>query len=216
MIYLIKKNSVNSKYSIILFSNTPLITKPTILKIMEYVIVKKINACKFNGGFAFNNEYLHSSEKIMFDSFLPLDNNELLIINNQKTKKMADKLLQQRIINSHIQNNVDIMDNCQIDATVEIGKGSIIFNGNVIKGNTIIGNNVILKENNVINNCVIGDDVCISGSNLDNSKVENNAFILPFCYINNAIIRQNCYIGSGVSVENRTIRAGSKIQKEKK
>lgn len=214
LIEFLKPKLVNSKYSIVLFSNTPLITTPSILKIIEYVLVKKINACKFNGGFAFNNEYLKSAKDVKFDSFLPLDDQEFMVVNNQKSIMQATFILQQRIIQKHIANGVQIMQNCQIDEGVEIGKDSMVFSGNVIKGDTVIGNNTILKENNIIENCVIGDDVCVANSNLNNSKIENNVFILPFCYINNATIRKNCYISSGVTIEKRTVRAGSKVQKE--
>ena len=216
LVEFLKPKMVNSKYSIILFSNTPLITTSSILKIVEYVTIKDINACKFSGGFAFKNEYLLRAKQIQFDAILPLDEEEFLIVNNPSSLKFATKILHDRIIQKHLNNGVEIIGNSDIDEPVEIGKSCMIFNGNVIKGNTTISENTILKENNIIEDCVIGQDVCVAGSNLVNSKIEDNVFILPYCYINNATIRKNCYISSNEVVENRTLRAGTRLPKEKK
>ena len=183
---------------------------------MEYVTVKDINACKFTGGFAFKNEYLLKSKKIHFDAILPLDEEEFLIVNNAAKLKFATGILHDRIVQKHVNNGVEIIGDSEIDETVEIGKNCMIFKGNVIKGNTVISDNTILKENNIIDNCIVGQDVCIAGSNLTNSKIEDNVFILPYCYINNSTIRKNCYISSNEVVENRTLRAGTRLPKEKK
>ena len=64
----------------------------------------------------------------------------------------------------------------------------------------------------VIEDSVIGNDVCISSSTITNSKIEDNVFILPYCYVVNSTIRKNCYISSGIRVEKRTVRAGSKLK----
>lgn len=216
LVSFLKPKLVNAKYSVILFSNTPLITNVSILKIMEYVTIKDINACKFNGGFAFKTEYLMAAKKIVFDSFLPLSGEEFLVVDTASKLKLASRIIHDRIIQKHINNGVDIVGACDIDEGVEIAPNCMIFSGNILKGKTVIGKNTIIKENNVIEDCVIGQDVCVSGSNLKNSKVEENVFILPFCYINNATIRKNCYISSNITVENRTVRAGTRLPKEKK
>ena len=214
LIEFLKPRLVNSTYTVVLYSNTPLVTNPSILKIMEYVTVKRVNACKFNGGFAFNNEYIKTAKRIDFDAYLPLE--EGVVLNNADTLKQCARVLKQRILSKHISNGVDILGDCEIDEMVEIGTGSMVFKGNILRGNTIIGKNTILKENNVIENSNIGSDVCISGSNIVDCKIEDNVFILPYCYIHNATIRKNCYISSNIAVENRTIRAGTRLPKENK
>lgn len=214
LIGFLKPRLVNSKYTIVLYSNTPLLTNPSILKIMEYITIKKISACKFNGGFAFNNDYISKAKQVNFDSYLPLEDG--VVINSSETLEQCEKILKQRILSKHMLNGVEILGDCEIDEMVEIGVGSMVFKGNVLKGDTVIGENTILKENNVIENSIIGSDVCVSGSNVIDSKVEDNVFILPYCYINNSTIRKNCYISSNITVENRTVRAGTKLPKETK
>ena len=145
---------------------------------------------------------------------MPLDSEDLIVVDSEQKLNYATKILADRIMRTHVSNGVSIMGDCTIEAEVEIGKGSMIFAGNILKGNTKIGENSILKENNIIENSYIGNDVCVSSSNVVNSKIEDNAFVLPYCYINNATIRKNCYIGSHLSIENRTVRAGSRLTKE--
>ena len=208
----LKPKLVNAKYSIILFSNTPLITTPAVLKVIEYVVTKQIKACKFNGGFAFNTEYLKTAKQIMFDSFLPLEGEDFLVVDNVGKLKLASKIINERIIQKHIINGVEFIGTSEIDDQVEIEPNVVIFSGNIIKGESYIGKNTILKEKNVIDNSIIGSDVCIASSNIINSKIEDNVFILPYCYVNKSTIRKNCYISSNISVENRTVRAGSKLK----
>ena len=67
LVSFLKPRLVNSRYVIVLYSNTPLLTNASVLKIIEYVKFKEIKACKFNGGFAFDVQYLKSSNKVVFD-----------------------------------------------------------------------------------------------------------------------------------------------------
>jgi len=212
LITFLKGKLVNATYSIILYSNTPLITMPSVLKIIEYVKAKQIKACKFNGGFAFNTEYLKSVKEVMFDSFLPLDTEDFLVVDTLEKLKLAKKILQERIIQQHMVNGVEFIGNSVIDASVKIDKEVIIFPNNILKGNTEIGSKTILKEGNVIDNSVIGSDCCIMSSNILNSSVEDNVYILPNCYIEKSTIRKNSYIASNLRIEKRTIRAGSKLK----
>ena len=178
---------------------------------MEYVQFKEIKACKFNGGFAFDVEYLKNVKEVRFDSYLPIESDDFLVIDSKAKVVVASNILKNRIIQKHIANGVEFMGNCEIDDQVEIGKNVVIFGGNIIKGDTIVGENTILKENNIIENCVIGNDVCISSSTISNSKIEDNVFVLPYCYVADSTIRKNCYISSNVKVEKRTVRAGSRL-----
>lgn len=210
LINFLKANLVDCKYIVVLTSSLPLITRSDILMVLEYVKFKRINACKFKGGYAFNVEYLTNNKTIFFDSELNANMENFIVVESDEAIKYATSVLQDRIINEHALNGVKIT-NSLIEANVTIEKNTVIFSGNIVKGNTHIGENVILKENCVIENSVIGSDSCVSASHVINSKIEENVFVLPYAYIKNATIRKNAYIGSGMRIENRTVRAGSKI-----
>ena len=208
----LKGKLVNAKYSIILFSNTPLITIPSVLKIVDYIKIKQVKACKFNGGFAFNTEYLKTAKEVQFDSFLPLETEDFLVVDTLEKLKIAKKLLQDRIIQQHMANGVEFVGNSVVDASVKIDKDVIVFPNNILRGSTFVGGKTILKEGNVIETSSIGADCCIMSSNILNSSVEDNVYILSNCYIEKSTIRKNSYIGSNLRIEKRTIRAGSKLK----
>ena len=62
-----------------------------------------------------------------------------------------------------MENGVTLIDpnTTYIGIDVEIGKDTIIYPGNIIEGNTIIGSGCILYPNSRINNSIIGEDVDI-------------------------------------------------------
>ena len=122
LVSFLKPRLVNSRYVIVLYSNTPLLTNASVLKIIEYVKFKEIKACKFNGGFAFDIEYLKSSNKVVFDSYLPLDNEDFLVVDNKSKEIVANSILKNRIIQKHIANGVEIYGDSEIDGQVEIAK----------------------------------------------------------------------------------------------
>ena len=142
---------------------------------------------------------------------MPLDNEDFLVVDGKSKEVVASSILKGRILQKHIKNGVEFVGDSDIDDQVEIGENVVVFSGNVIKGNTFIDNNAIIKEKNIIENSVIGKDSCIASSKIINSKIEDNVFILPYCYINNSTIRKNCYISSSAKIEKRTVRAGSKL-----
>ncbi len=209
----IKKYLSDSKYTIILFNNLILLTSDDIKRLVDYVVFKGVKACKFSGGYAFETEYLKKAKEVFYDSVYYQDAQDFYMVEDKKQLAYATEILQERIIAGHLANGVDVRSS-YIEADVKIGKGTMIFNGNVIKGHTIIGNNVILKEKNVIENCVIGDECCVSGSTLLNSKLEEGVFVKPYCYIEKSELRKNCILDSGIELVGRKTRPNSKIHKK--
>ncbi len=194
-----KEHLVECEYFIVIFDKLPLLTKESFNKLMEYCLVKKINVCKFSGGYVFNLNYLKKVENLFVDSVYILDQESFYLVENKKMCAYAKEVLQNRIIQKHINNGVDIINvkDVEIHPDVEIGKNVVLFKGNVLKGNTVIGENVILKENNVIENSVIGKDACVCGSTVVNSKIGEGSIIMPYCNIENSKISKNCTVKSG-------------------
>lgn len=209
----LKPYLTNSKYTIVLYNNIILLQPEDVERLVDYITFKKIKACKFSGGCAFETEYLKNAKSIFYDSVYFEDSQDYYMVENKKQLKYATEILQERIIAEHIMNGVEI-SNSYVEADVKIGKGTVIFGGNMIKGNTVIGANVILKEKNVIENSRIGNDCCLSGSTFVDSTLEDGVFVKPYCFVEKTTIRKNCIIGSNMQITNRTIRANSKLSNE--
>lgn len=100
---------------------------------------------------------------------------------------------------------------CKIDKSVTFGKNVKIYPGNIVQGNTHLGDNVVLMPNNYICDCTIGDNSIIEYSYLKQSKVGKNVKIGPFCHLRpNSIIDDDCKIGNFCEVKNSHVGGGTK------
>lgn len=103
-------------------------------------------------------------------------------------------------------------DSVYIGPNVQVGKGTLILPGTILRGNTVIGEGCELGPNTMIRDCTIGDHVTVNASQLNESTVDAGTTIGPFAYI-----RPNCHVGPHVKVgdfvelKNSTIGEGTKI-----
>lgn len=195
----IKQNLNEKKYVLVLFSDTPLLTKKTVLEIVDYFLIKKLCSLKFNRGFMFETNYLKSVEKI----YNPLEQNffeeDFLKVFDCQSFSSALNVLKRRIISYHQSNGVLFEDEASafIDAMVNIEKGAII--GENVK---ILGKSVI-KQNCKLCCCTL-DKVILE----NNVKVENSI-------IKNSVILENSTISDYSVIKNQTVQQESNISNEK-
>ena len=103
-------------------------------------------------------------------------------------------------------------DQCYIGPRVQVGEGTVVLPGTILRGETVVGRNCEIGPNTMIRDCTVGDNVTVNASQLNESTVDDGVKIGPFTYI-----RPNCHVGAGVKVgdfvelKNSTIGAGTKI-----
>ena len=139
---------------------------------------------------------------------------ETLGVNSRVQLAEVEAVLRKRINNKHLENGVTIIDpnTTYIGIDVEIGQDTIIYPGNVLEGNTVIGKNCVLYPNSRINNSVIGESVDIQSSVILESKIGKNTTVGPFAYIRpESIIGSNVRIGDFVEIKKSTIGNNTKI-----
>lgn len=209
-----KSFSFKHNYIVVLFDKIPLITKNTINHLIEYCKFKNIKACKLSGGYVFNGAYLNASENLYYDSVYLQNQEDFYLVENKKNLSFVRDVLQQRILNKHIQNGVEILNtkNVEIEPDVVLGKNVVIYKGNTIKGNTIVQDGVILKENNIIEDCVIAKDCCICGSTLKKCKLGHSTIVMPYCNLENCMIGEECTITSNLNLINKKIKNRSNVK----
>lgn len=84
--------------------------------------------------------------------------------------------------------------------------------GNIVMGNTVIGDGVTLKCGNVIENCVIDDGATVDSSRLYSSFVGKRTKVGPFAYVRpESVIGEDCRIGDFVEIKKSVIGNGSKV-----
>ena len=86
-----------------------------------------------------------------------IDFEETLGVNSRAQLAQVEAILRKRINAKHMDNGVTLIDpnNTYIGADVVIGKDTIVYPGNVLEGNTVIGERCTLYPNSRINNSTI-------------------------------------------------------------
>ena len=72
----------NFEYFIIIYNNTPFITKNLVLSIIEYAYVKKIKACKLFSGAVFESKYFILNKEIIYDNFYMQNQENFFVVEN--------------------------------------------------------------------------------------------------------------------------------------
>lgn len=138
---------------------------------------------------------------------------ELMGVNSRIELSKAEKIMKNRINETHMINGVTLIDpeNTYIEYNVHIGKDTIIYPGTIISGETVIGENCLIGANCRIENSKIGNDVEVQISTIINSSIGNKTSVGPYAYLRpKSNIGSDVKIGDFVEVKNATIEDGSK------
>ena len=150
-------------------------------------------------------------KKVM--AFVSEDPSEFYGINNKKELNQAQRILQQRINESYINDGViiDYPEITFIEPGVEIGQDTIISGPVKILGNSKIGDRCIIEGSSRIFDSIIDEDVKIDNSVIEESKIGKGTDIGPFAHLRpKANLGNNVHIGNFVEVKNSTLGDGTK------
>ena len=183
----IKPILTEKKYTLVFYSDTPLITKTTIDEIVTYMRSRDCGAINLVRGYAFNTEYLKEIDSIQNDIVVKICKEDFLQAKDFKSIELITSIIKENILNFHLENGVHIQDKNSviIEADVIIESAVTIEPFNEIKGKTYIGKQTTLEMGNRILDCIIGDNVILRNSYLKNCKIDNNKVIGPFEKIEN-------------------------------
>lgn len=143
-----------------------------------------------------------------------IDFEETLGVNSRAQLAQVEAILRKRINGKHMDNGVTLIDpnNTYIGADVVIGKDTIVYPGNVLEGNTVIGERCTLYPNSRISNSSIEDEVEIQSSVILDSKVGSNTTVGPFAYIRpDSVIGNHVRIGDFVEIKKSVIGNNTKV-----
>lgn len=143
-----------------------------------------------------------------------IDYEETIGVNSRVQLAEAEEILRKRINKMHMENGVTLIDpnSTYIGNDVEIGRDTIIYPGNVIEGNTKIGEGVMIYPNSRISNSIISNGVEIQSSVIIDSKIGERTTVGPFAYIRpESIIGNDARIGDFVEIKKSTIGNNTKV-----
>lgn len=138
---------------------------------------------------------------------------EVLGINTRSELLDANVIMQERILQRHMDRGVTITGrDVYIEEGVVIGQDTVILPGCSIGGATAIGEDVAIGPNVVIRDSVIGNGVVIEPfSSLEGVTTEDGVKIGPFARLRpGAVLKKNAKVGNFVEMKKAVLGEGSK------
>ena len=203
----IKPYLKDTEYSLVLFSDTPLMTKNNILNILDFVKTKDLNVCKLTRGWVFKNEYIKRVSEIYAPTTYYFEEEDFLTAVNYKQLYLISEILKSRITTYHMNNGVYFKDpdNIYIESNVSIGEGTVIEPFVSLTKDTSIGKNVFIGAFSTLKNAKIQDGAKIDKAHIDGGVVMEKATIMANAKIlsqtaimEGAKIAEDCVVSNAI------------------
>ena len=203
----------DSEYTIVLYSDTPLITRHTIDEILEYVKNKGLNVCKLTRGIVYKTDYIKRVSEVFAPQTYYFDEEDFITAVNFKQLSLVSDILKNRIIEYHMKNGVQFVtpDSVYIEANVAIGKNSVIMGNTKLLGKTQIGENCRVVDSTIISSKVY-DRVNLENVSLEKSVIEQDCSISHGTIISGgSLVNKNTIIGKNNTIVKTSIGENVKL-----
>ena len=198
VVWAIKPVLKNSLYTLVLFADTPLVSRKNLLNILDYAKNKGLNVCALPRGYVFKTDYIKRVDEIYSPSIYHFEDEDFISANNMKKFEQVKEILKNRILDFHQKEGVVFEDRSlvYVEPNVSIESGAIIERFVSLCGKSSVGKNALIKCGSVLKNAKIGENTVVDGVTIE------NAFVL-----------KNCFIGRGSKLGAQTaIKEGSVIK----
>ena len=209
-----EKLSTVRPYTVVLYSDTPLVTYAAVSDAVAKFRKLNVNVMKLPRGWIMRTEYAFGATEIKADVKALAGDEDFLTVFNYNQLAYVSDIMRSRITYYFMDTGVEIDD----PASVFIGVNAVIEPGVriapfcTIKGNTVIRSGARIGEQCVIESSVIESGARVRASTLCGAYVGKNAEVGPYAHL-----RTGAYIGAGarigdyVEIKNSRIGAGSKV-----
>ena len=203
-----------SDYTVVLFSDTPLITAKTVYEAVRDAESTGANVIKMTRGFVFKTSFISAVDNIYSEDTHYYDEEDFITAFSFKQVALISEIMRNRILSYHMDRGVYIEDMATtfIGSEVSIGKNVRIAPGNTIKGNTIINDNVLVDVNNHITDCILDEGSYTISSKAVHSYIGKRTKVGPYANLReDNVIGEDCKIGDFVELKKCRIGNGCKI-----
>ena len=120
-------------------------------------------------------------------------------INTRVHLALSERIIRERINEGLMLGGVTLVDpaTTYVEATVEVGRDTVIYPNTVLQGGTVVGERCALGPNTLVRDTRIGDDCRVVASVLEEAILEDRADIGPFGHL-----RKGAHLGVGVHMGN--------------
>ena len=211
----IKPMLKNAEYTLVLYSDTPLITSNGVNQILEFVQNKNLSVAKLNRGWVLKTEYIKNATAIYALNTYDICANEQYQVNSVDSLIKATNILQSRINKYHINSGVNILSplNTYIECSVAIEAGATIEPFAKLEGTTTIGANSKICSHTVIADSKIDQNAIVkAGSVVVRSAILDNAIVGNNCVVTNkSVVSEEAIVSAGCILDGTTTMQGNKV-----
>lgn len=142
------------------------------------------------------------------------DSDMVMGINSRKQMSVAEAVMRERILDKLMDSGVTIMDPAStfIEASVKIGRDTIIYPYTWLEGNTVIGEDCEIGPNARFTDVEIGNNCNLHFIYGHECKVMDDVTAGPYVHLRpNTVIYNKVKIGNFVEVKNSNVGVGTKL-----
>ena len=184
------------EWTIVLYSDTPLLTYKTLAEAFKIAETNELNVAKLQRGYIFNTEYIKRVNDIFTPTTLFEGHEDFTVANDFNSLAAIGDIMKNRILDNFMKSGVQIVDpaSTYIESLVTIGANSIIYPNACIMGDSHIGSNSTVGYGSTIKNSVIGNRCNIQNSLVLSSVIQDSSLVEQSTIENNSLIEKNCVI----------------------
>jgi bifunctional UDP-N-acetylglucosamine pyrophosphorylase/glucosamine-1-phosphate N-acetyltransferase len=139
---------------------------------------------------------------------------EANLVNDRSQLARAEEILRRRILDAHMRDGVTVRDpvSTHIEASVEIGRDTVILPGSVLRGNTKIGSDCVIGPSADLLDTVVGDGARVEHSVGRGAEVGSGASVGPYAFLRpGTVLGADAKVGAYCEVKNTKVGRGSKV-----
>jgi bifunctional UDP-N-acetylglucosamine pyrophosphorylase/glucosamine-1-phosphate N-acetyltransferase len=139
---------------------------------------------------------------------------EANLVNDRAQLALAEEIVRRKILDAHMRAGVTVRDpvSTHIEATVEIGRDTVILPGTFLRGETKIGSDCVIGPSSDLLDTTVEDGALVEHSVGRGAKVGPNATVGPYSYLRpGTCLESDSKVGAFCEVKNTSVGAGSKV-----
>jgi bifunctional UDP-N-acetylglucosamine pyrophosphorylase / glucosamine-1-phosphate N-acetyltransferase len=139
---------------------------------------------------------------------------EANLVNDRSQLARAEEILRRRILDAHMRDGVTVRDpvSTHIEASVEIGRDTVILPGTFLRGNTKIGSDCVIGPSADLLDTVVGEGARVEHSVGRGAQVGEGASVGPYAFLRpGTVLGPAVKVGAYCEVKNTRVGRGSKV-----
>src|ERR671917_1877748 len=139
---------------------------------------------------------------------------EANLVNDRAQLARAEEIVRRKILDAHMRAGVTVRDpaSTHIEATVEIGRDTVILPGTFLRGETKIGSDCVIVPSADLLDTLVGDGALVEHSVGRGAAVGSGANVGPYTYLRpGTVLGEVSKVGAYCELKNTRVGAGSKV-----